>query len=144
MVFLAAAPVLFKKELESQEVTEGGKATLSCETSSSDCKVTWWKGSTLLTDGEKYTMEEKATTHTLVINKLTVEDSGKYSSDTGTKKSTATLKVKGNSAFISSVFCLRLSSSFLKFIEHPSTPFPRPGSCPLLCFLFSCFSQFRP
>ena len=97
MFSLAAAPVLFKKELESQEATEGGKATLSCETSRPDCKVTWWKGSTVLTPGEKYTMEQRATTHTLVIHKLNVEDSGEYTSDTGDKKSTATLTVKGNS-----------------------------------------------
>uniref|UniRef100_A0A3B4V017 Ig-like domain-containing protein n=1 Tax=Seriola dumerili TaxID=41447 RepID=A0A3B4V017_SERDU len=79
MYILTAAPVLFKKELESQEATEGGKATLSCETSSPDCKVTWRKGSTVLTHGEKYTMEQRATTHTLVIHKLNVEDSGEYS-----------------------------------------------------------------
>ncbi|XP_050925914.1 obscurin isoform X10 [Lates calcarifer] len=90
----AAAPVLFKKELESQEATEGGKATLSCETSRPDCKVTWRKGSTVLTHGEKYTIEQRATTHTLVIHKLNVEDSGDYTSDTGDRKSTATLTVK--------------------------------------------------
>ncbi|XP_039998756.1 obscurin isoform X7 [Xiphias gladius] len=90
----AAAPMLFKKELESKEATEGGEATLSCETSSPDCKVTWWKGSTVLTHGEKYTMEQRTTTHTLVIHKLNVEDSGEYTSNTGDMKSTATLTVK--------------------------------------------------
>ncbi|CAJ1072459.1 obscurin isoform X23 [Xyrichtys novacula] len=89
-----AAPVVFKKELESQEATEGQKATLSCETSSPDCKVTWLKGSTLLTHGEKYSMEQKATTHTLVIHKLDVKDGGEYTCDTGDKRSTATLTVK--------------------------------------------------
>ncbi|XP_042283476.1 obscurin isoform X2 [Thunnus maccoyii] len=89
-----AAPVLFKKELESQEAIEGNKASLSCETSSPDCKVTWRKGSSLLTHGEKYTMEQRATTHTLVIHKLNVEDNGEYTCDTGDKKSTATVTVK--------------------------------------------------
>ncbi|XP_047188247.1 obscurin isoform X4 [Scophthalmus maximus] len=89
-----AAPVLFKKELESQEATEGGKATLSCETSSADCKVTWRKGSSVLTHGEKYSIEQRVTTHTLVIHKLMAEDGGEYTSDTGDKKSTATLTVK--------------------------------------------------
>ncbi|CAJ1072457.1 LOW QUALITY PROTEIN: obscurin [Xyrichtys novacula] len=91
---IKAAPVVFKKELESQEATEGQKATLSCETSSPDCKVTWLKGSTLLTHGEKYSMEQKATTHTLVIHKLDVKDGGEYTCDTGDKRSTATLTVK--------------------------------------------------
>ncbi|XP_078029538.1 obscurin [Epinephelus lanceolatus] len=90
----AAAPALFKKELESQEATEGDKATLSCETSNPDCKVTWLKGSTVLTHGEKYTLEQRATTHNLVIHKLNLKDSGEYTCDTGDKKSTATLTVK--------------------------------------------------
>ncbi|XP_051809579.1 obscurin [Acanthochromis polyacanthus] len=89
-----AAPVLFKKELESQEAREGGEASLSCETSSPDCKVTWRKGSTVLTHGKKYTMEHRATTHILVIHKLAMEDSGEYTCDTGDKKSAATLTVK--------------------------------------------------
>ncbi|XP_039875835.1 obscurin isoform X14 [Simochromis diagramma] len=91
---IKAAPVVFKKELKSQEAKEGGEASLSCEVSSPDHKVTWWKGSTLLTQGEKYTMEQKATTHILIIHKLIMEDSGEYTCDTGDQKSTATLTVK--------------------------------------------------
>ncbi|KAM7400475.1 hypothetical protein PAMA_004929 [Pampus argenteus] len=89
-----AAPVLFTKELESLEATEGDKATLSCEISSPTCKVTWRKGTSLLSHGEKYTMEQRATTHTLVIHKLNVADSGEYICDTGDKKTTATVTVK--------------------------------------------------
>lgn len=118
MVFPAAAPVLFKKELESQEATEGEKATLYCETSSPDCKVTWLKGSAVLTHGEKYSIEQRATTHILVIHKLNVKDSGEYTCDTGDKRSTASLTVKGNRAQLHLIYvsCLLLSSSFLKFI----------------------------
>ncbi|XP_074507683.1 obscurin [Sebastes fasciatus] len=89
-----AAPVVFQKELESQEATEGDKATLVCETSSPDGKVTWLKGSTVLIHGEKYSVEQRATTHILVIHKLDVTDSGEYTCDTGNKKSTAVLTVK--------------------------------------------------
>uniref|UniRef100_A0AAZ1WWA9 Obscurin n=1 Tax=Oreochromis aureus TaxID=47969 RepID=A0AAZ1WWA9_OREAU len=89
-----AAPVVFKEELKSQEAKEGGEASLSCEVSSPDHKVTWWKGSTLLTQGEKYTMEQRATTHFLIIHKLIMEDGGEYTCDTGDQKSTATLTVK--------------------------------------------------
>ncbi|XP_034744151.1 obscurin isoform X5 [Etheostoma cragini] len=95
-----AAPVLFKKELESQEATEGDKATLSCETSSPDCKVTWLKGSTVLTHGGKYSMEKRDVTHILVVHNLDVKDSGEYTCDTGDKKSTATLTVKEHVRFI--------------------------------------------
>ncbi|XP_056149779.1 obscurin-like [Lampris incognitus] len=89
-----AAPVVFRKELESQEAVEGGKATLSCETSSPGGKVTWRRGSLLLTQGEKYSMEQKGLTCILVVHKLRVEDSGEYTCDTGDKQSTATLTVK--------------------------------------------------
>ncbi|XP_027146333.1 obscurin isoform X3 [Larimichthys crocea] len=94
-----AAPVLFKKELESQEATEGDKATLSCETSNPDRKVTWLKGSTVLTHGDKYSIEQRATTHILDIHKLNLKDSGEYTCDTGDKRSTATLTVKGAPVF---------------------------------------------
>ncbi|XP_027146358.1 obscurin isoform X11 [Larimichthys crocea] len=93
-VTVHAAPVLFKKELESQEATEGDKATLSCETSNPDRKVTWLKGSTVLTHGDKYSIEQRATTHILDIHKLNLKDSGEYTCDTGDKRSTATLTVK--------------------------------------------------
>ncbi|KAM9322751.1 LOW QUALITY PROTEIN: obscurin [Pholidichthys leucotaenia] len=89
-----AAPVLFKKELENTEATEGGKASLSCEISSADCKVMWRKGTAVLTHGEKYTMEQRASTHTLVIHNMIMADSGEYTCDTGDKKSSATLTVK--------------------------------------------------
>lgn len=113
MVFLAATPVLFKKELESQETIEGDEATLSCETSSPDCKVTWLKGSTVLTHGEKYSMEQRATTHILLIHKLNVKDSGEYTCDTGDKRSTAFLTVKGNRVQLHLIYYV--SSCF-----HPS------------------------
>ncbi|XP_061549134.1 obscurin isoform X5 [Phycodurus eques] len=89
-----AVPVLFKKTLNSQEGTESEKVILSCETSSPDCKVSWRKGSTLLAHGEKYSIEQSAATHTLIIHKLKPEDSGQYSCDTGDEKSTATVTVK--------------------------------------------------
>ncbi|XP_054623330.1 obscurin isoform X7 [Dunckerocampus dactyliophorus] len=91
---IQAATVLFKKNLDSQEGTEGDKVTLSCETTSPDCKVSWQKGFTLLTHGDKYTIEHSAATHTLTIHKLKLEDSGEYSCDTGDKKSFATVTVK--------------------------------------------------
>lgn len=137
MVFLAVAPVSFKKDLESQEATEGDKATLSCETSSPDGKVTWWKGSSLLTHGEKYTMEQRATTHTLVIHKLNVEDSGEYTCDTGDKKSTATVTVKGKRVHLHLIYvsCLLLSQYFPKSILHFSVQISSTGLYFLLFLL---------
>ncbi|XP_031665701.1 obscurin isoform X9 [Oncorhynchus kisutch] len=87
------APVVFKKELESQEAVEGGSVSLTCEISV-EGKVTWRRGSVLLTQGEKYSMEHTGSTYILMVHKLKVEDAGEYTCDTGDKQSTATLKVK--------------------------------------------------
>ncbi|XP_067109219.1 obscurin [Osmerus mordax] len=89
-----AAPVEFKKELTCQETVEGASTTLSCETTSAEGCVTWRKGSVLLTQGEKYSMEQTGSIHTLVVLKLKAEDAGDYTCDTGDKQSTATLTVK--------------------------------------------------
>ncbi|KAM6920582.1 obscurin [Lycodopsis pacificus] len=105
-----AAPVLFKTELESQEATEGDEATLSCETSSPDCKVTWLKDSTVISHGEKYSMEQRATTHILVVHKLNVKDSGEYTCDTGERKSTASLTVKEHVRFIRELYDITVAT----------------------------------
>ncbi|CAL9688567.1 unnamed protein product [Knipowitschia caucasica] len=89
-----AAPVTFDKGLESQEATEGSTATLSCETSSADAKVTWRKGTQVLDPGDKYIMEKKGASHNLVIRKLSIGDNGEYICCTGDKQTTAFLTVK--------------------------------------------------
>eukprot|EP00063_Salmo_salar_P021265 XP_013996100.1 PREDICTED: obscurin isoform X27 [Salmo salar] len=93
VVGAAGAPVVFKKELESQEAVEGGSVSLTCEISA-EGKVTWRRGSVLLTQGEKYSMEHTGSTYILMVHKLKVEDAGEYTCDTGDKQSTATLTVK--------------------------------------------------
>ncbi|XP_070989796.1 obscurin-like isoform X35 [Oncorhynchus clarkii lewisi] len=92
-VTVKGAPVVFMKELESQEAVEGGSVSLTCEISV-EGKVTWRRGSVLLTQGEKYSMEHTGSTYILMVHKLKVEDAGEYTCDTGDKQSTATLKVK--------------------------------------------------
>ncbi|XP_029561104.1 obscurin isoform X16 [Salmo trutta] len=93
VVEASGAPVVFKKELESQEAVEGGSVSLTCEISA-EGKVTWRRGSVLLTQGEKYSMEHTGSTYILMVHKLKVEDAGEYTCDTGDKQSTATLTVK--------------------------------------------------
>nr|XP_023833552.1 obscurin isoform X5 [Salvelinus alpinus] len=92
-VTVKGAPVVFKKELESQEAVEGGSVSLTCEISA-EGKVTWRRGSVLLTQGEKYSMEHTGSTYILMVHKLKVADAGEYTCDTGDKQSTATLTVK--------------------------------------------------
>ncbi|XP_056105324.1 obscurin-like isoform X13 [Rhinichthys klamathensis goyatoka] len=88
-------PVLsFSKELTSQEVTEGGSASLCCETSIPGANVTWKKGTQFLSDGKKYSIKRDGTIQTLEILKLSVEDGGEYICEAGDKRSKATLTVK--------------------------------------------------
>ncbi|KAK7123436.1 hypothetical protein R3I93_021760 [Phoxinus phoxinus] len=88
-------PVLsFSKELTSQEVTEGGSASLCCETSIPGANVTWKKGTQFLSDGKKYSIKRDGTIQTLEILKLSVEDGGEYICEAGGKRSKATLTVK--------------------------------------------------
>ncbi|XP_052398017.1 obscurin-like isoform X9 [Carassius gibelio] len=90
-----AIPVLsFVKELTSQEVTEGGSASLCCETSIPDSSVTWKKGTQVLSDGKKYSIKKNGTFQTLEIYKLSVDDGGEYICEVGDKQSKATLTVK--------------------------------------------------
>ncbi|KAK9953041.1 hypothetical protein ABG768_017067 [Culter alburnus] len=93
-------PVLsFSKELTSQEVTEGGSASLCCETSIPCPNVTWKKGTQVLSDGKKYFIKRDGTIQTLEIHKLSVEDGGEYICEAGDKRSKATLTVKGQPAY---------------------------------------------
>uniref|UniRef100_A0A9J7XXV3 Obscurin, cytoskeletal calmodulin and titin-interacting RhoGEF b n=1 Tax=Cyprinus carpio carpio TaxID=630221 RepID=A0A9J7XXV3_CYPCA len=90
-----AIPVLsFVKELTSQEVTEGGSASLCCETSIPDANVTWKKGTQVLPDGKKYSIKKDGTFQTLEIHKLSVDDGGEYICEAGDKRTKATLTVK--------------------------------------------------
>lgn len=93
---LAAAPVVFKKELESVEAKEGGEAYLCCEISSPEGLVTWKKGSRMLSQGRKYTFQHQGSTRVLVIHQLASEDAGEYSCCVGDRTSKAKLTVKGN------------------------------------------------
>ncbi|XP_058878961.1 obscurin-like isoform X15 [Acipenser ruthenus] len=88
-----ALPVLFKQELQNQEVEEGGTATLRCELSKPGAPVEWRKGVVLLQSGDKYTMKQKGHVAELLINNLQPEDTGDYTCDTGDRQTTAHVKV---------------------------------------------------
>uniref|UniRef100_A0A4W3HW98 Ig-like domain-containing protein n=1 Tax=Callorhinchus milii TaxID=7868 RepID=A0A4W3HW98_CALMI len=88
-------PVLFKTELQNEEAQEGNTVTLRCEVTKADAPVKWKKGSVLLHSSDKHEMKQKGASVELLIRDLKPGDTGEYTCDTGDKKSTATLKVKG-------------------------------------------------
>ncbi|XP_072537299.1 obscurin [Salminus brasiliensis] len=89
----AAASVFFEKELQSQEAMEGDSVMFSCLLSSLNAPVTWKKDSKQITQGGRFTLHRKGSTHELEIRTLKPEDAGVYTCNTRGKKSSATLRV---------------------------------------------------
>ncbi|XP_058876960.1 obscurin-like [Acipenser ruthenus] len=90
----APQPVLFKKMLDSQEVEEGSNAFLRCEISQPGAPVTWRRRQAVLSQGDKYTLQQRGTTVVLIIHNLSPEDAGEYTCDSGDQQTTASLSVK--------------------------------------------------
>ncbi|MGH0164440.1 UNVERIFIED_CONTAM: hypothetical protein FKN15_072699, partial [Acipenser sinensis] len=90
----APQPVLFKKMLDSQEVEEGSNAFLRCEISQPDAPVTWRRRQAVLSQGDKYTLQQRGTIVVLIIHNLSPEDAGEYTCDSGDQQTTASLSVK--------------------------------------------------
>lgn len=90
-------PIVFKEELQSQEIKEGETVTLSCELSKPGIAVQWKKGTVLLKQGRKYEMIQKGCLLQLLIRDLKSEDTGSYKCSAGSLVTTASLVVKGKS-----------------------------------------------
>ncbi|XP_010121152.1 PREDICTED: obscurin [Chlamydotis macqueenii] len=88
-----ALPALFKQELQNTEAEEGGTARLSCELSKPNAPVEWRKGDTTLYPGLKYEMKQQGSTAELLIYDLELDDSGKYTCDSGHQQTTAVVTV---------------------------------------------------
>lgn len=92
---LIAAPVRFLRELQAQEVDEGGTARLCCELSRAGASVEWRKGLLQLFPCAKYQMVQEGVTVELLVHNAEQEDAGHYTCDTGHTQSTARLSVRG-------------------------------------------------
>lgn len=91
----SALPVIFKRELQSQECEEGDSVTLQCELSKPDIPVVWRKGTQVIQPGEKYSIKKDGATVELKIADLKPEDAGQYTCLCGDSKTTANIKIKG-------------------------------------------------
>ncbi|XP_029863782.1 obscurin isoform X27 [Aquila chrysaetos chrysaetos] len=88
-----ALPALFKQELQNTEAEEGGTATLRCELTKPKAPVEWRKGDITLYPGLKYEMKQQGSTAELVIYDLELDDSGRYTCDSGHQQTTAVVTV---------------------------------------------------
>ncbi|XP_065114733.1 obscurin isoform X22 [Paramisgurnus dabryanus] len=93
-VVVNALPVVFKRELQSQECEEGDSVTLCCELSKPGVPVVWRKGTQVIHSGEKYYIKQAGPLVELKIVDLKPEDAGQYTCLCGDKKTTANIKIK--------------------------------------------------
>uniref|UniRef100_A0ACB8FVR8 Uncharacterized protein n=1 Tax=Sphaerodactylus townsendi TaxID=933632 RepID=A0ACB8FVR8_9SAUR len=87
-----ALPARFKEEMGNREVTEGDVAVLRCELTKT-ALVEWRKGERVLSQSEKYTMNQEGVVSELVIHKPDDKDAGQYTCVCGDQRTTASLKV---------------------------------------------------
>lgn len=93
--YFIALPALFKQELQNTEAEEGGTTTLRCELTKPKAPVEWRKGDITLYPGLKYEMKQQGSTAELVIYDLELDDSGRYTCDSGHQQTTAVVTVHG-------------------------------------------------
>ncbi|XP_043082201.1 obscurin isoform X19 [Puntigrus tetrazona] len=88
-----ALPVVFKCELQNQEIQEGDSVTLRCEVSKPEVPVIWRKGTQVIHSGGKYIIKQVGSAVELKITDVKPEDSGDYVCDCGKSTTTANVKV---------------------------------------------------
>uniref|UniRef100_A0A8C3F909 Obscurin n=1 Tax=Chrysemys picta bellii TaxID=8478 RepID=A0A8C3F909_CHRPI len=88
-----ALPALFKHELRDEEAEEGGTVTLRCELTKPSAPVEWRKGTTTLYPGLKYELKRQGPIAELIIHDLKLEDTGKYTCDSGDQQTTAAVTI---------------------------------------------------
>ncbi|XP_016146835.1 obscurin-like isoform X2 [Sinocyclocheilus grahami] len=88
-----ALPVVFKRELQKQEIQEGDSVTLRCELSKPEVPVVWRKGTQVIHSGGNYLIKQVGSTVALKITDVKPEDAGDYVCDCGDSMTTANVKV---------------------------------------------------
>jgi len=91
----SALPVVFKDELQNQEIQEKDSVTLHCKLSKPGVPVVWRKGTQVIHSGGKYLIKQVGSTVELKITDVKPEDSGNYVCDCGDSMTTANIKVNG-------------------------------------------------
>ncbi|XP_061277357.1 obscurin isoform X40 [Bos javanicus] len=82
------------KPLEDQQAMLGEDVVLRCELSREGTPVRWLKDGKAIRKSQKYDLLTEGTRASLVIHAATLKDSGKYTCETESSKSTASLQVE--------------------------------------------------
>lgn len=83
------------KPLEDQQAMLGEDVVLRCELSREGTPVRWLKDGKAIRKSQKYDLLTEGTRASLVIHAASLKDSGKYTCETESSKSTASLRVEG-------------------------------------------------
>ncbi|XP_055077076.1 obscurin [Periophthalmus magnuspinnatus] len=96
-VKVVAIPATFRVTLKNQQIEEGSSVTLRCELSKKGVPVQWQRNGALISEElsrGRYQIKQEGKTVQLTIDKVQLEDGGKYSCITGDEKTSAELNVK--------------------------------------------------
>ncbi len=102
----SALPVVFKRELQNQELQEGESVTLCCELSKPGVPVVWRKGIQVIHSGGKYLIRQVGSTVELKITDVKPEDAGDYACDCGDSITAANVKINGRKRTTAWIFPL--------------------------------------
>uniref|UniRef100_A0A3B4AGJ6 Ig-like domain-containing protein n=1 Tax=Periophthalmus magnuspinnatus TaxID=409849 RepID=A0A3B4AGJ6_9GOBI len=89
--------MLINFTLKNQQIEEGSSVTLRCELSKKGVPVQWQRNGALISEElsrGRYQIKQEGKTVQLTIDKVQLEDGGKYSCITGDEKTSAELNVK--------------------------------------------------
>ncbi|KAJ8787378.1 hypothetical protein J1605_023038 [Eschrichtius robustus] len=93
-LFFSERPVDIVKPLEDQRAVLGEDVVLRCELSREGTPVCWLKDGKAIRKSKKYELLVEGTRAMLVIHAASLKDSGEYTCETESSKSTASLRVE--------------------------------------------------
>ncbi|XP_064495791.1 obscurin [Pseudopipra pipra] len=87
-------PTEVTKQLEDKISQAGQDINLSCELSKPDVNIRWYKDGKAIRKSQKYDLQQEGTRAILIIHDSTVKDSGEYTCETESSKTTARITVQ--------------------------------------------------
>lgn len=90
----------FTVPLKDVSVPEHKQAKFECSITKEIPKVMWFKGSDIITSGNKYELIDDGQKHILIINSCEFDDEGEYTIEVMGKTSSAKLTIEGKSCCI--------------------------------------------
>ena len=88
-------PLEIIRPLKNMTIDEKETANFKCQVSKTNVKAKWFKDGKQLTAKDGYEIAVNKTIHTLSLDDVTVEDSGRYTIKVEDKESAANLVVEG-------------------------------------------------